>query len=72
MAAGALDISQMQQFKAQVMAYRFLSRSQVPTGQILAAVQGKRYEPPPAARTPALQQNGIIFILLTLKIVFQM
>lgn len=53
----------MQQFKAQVMAYRFLSRSQfLPlNGQILAAAQGKRFDSPPtpspAARNP-VQQIG--------------
>ncbi|XP_021950482.1 ATP-dependent helicase brm isoform X2 [Folsomia candida] len=58
------SLPQMQQFKAQVMAYRFLSRSQfLPlNGQILAAAQGKRFDSPPtpspAARNP-VQQIGI-------------
>jgi len=54
---GTLNNVQMQQFKAQIMAYRFLSRNQPPTLHILAAAQGKKYEPPPP-QPPAPRFNA--------------
>jgi hypothetical protein len=53
-----MNTVQMQQFKAQIMAYRFLSRNQPPATHILAAAQGKKYESP---STPPSQQQPARF-----------